>query len=238
MAEVDWNLVERDELRPMVRVLCYGNNDFKCSELHFDLSEERDRSLPFRISLLHAPDLDLFDRFTAPVYTEEVAQLIGQGERVAMRIDVFLILISLNTVFSQSMFDLLTSIPNILELKENKQYFWERAVIAFNAVGHSNPEDKIKKSIDGNVGIKQMLEMAGGRYTYLSTNEPNAFVDRLVEHCHYLTTKTTVKRVEARKPFYVSIKSILSSVLSTIWRNRYGIYWGFTFSVLVRIFRS
>ena len=177
-----------------VNILCYGNNHFKCSELKFELSEEKVRNLPFEISLHYAQDLDLFDRFAYPVYTQEITQLIGEG------VDVFLILIGLNNTFSQTMFDLLTSIPNILKLEEeDKQYFWERAVIAFDANDHPNPEDLIKKSMKGNIGIKRMVEMVGGRYTYLSTVKPNALVDGLVKQCQILITKHNGKELTGGK---------------------------------------
>ena len=180
--------------KPVVRVFCFGNNDFKCSMLPSDSSEERYSELPFRISIHHAMDLDLFARFTDPVHTQEVVQLIGQREQLGEGMDIFLILIGMNFTFSQPMFDLLTSIPNILEFKEeNKQSFWERAVIAFNAFGHSTPEDDIQMSINGNIGVRRLCEMVGGRYTYLSTAEPNVFMDRLVEHCHSLIASNTDK---------------------------------------------
>ena len=76
-----------------VNILCYGNNDFKCSKLKSELSKKRVRELPFWISLHYAQDLDMFDRFADPVYTQEITQLIGEG------VDVLLILIGLNNEF-------------------------------------------------------------------------------------------------------------------------------------------
>ena len=201
-----------------VNILCYGNNDFKCSKLKFELSKERVRnlrSLPPEISLHCAQDLDLFDRFADPVYTQEMIQLIGEG------VDVFLILIDLNHIFSQSMFDLLTSIPNILKFEEvDKQYFWERAVIAFDANDHPNPEDQIKKSMERNTGIKWMIKMVGGRYTYLSTVEPNALVDGLVKQCLFLTAKHSDKELTGGKGQRDSPWTFLGKVswLSRNWK--------------------
>ena len=180
--------------KPIVNILCYGSNDFKYPVLKFELSEKRGRKLPSEISLHYAQDLDVFDRFTDLVDTQEITQLIGEG------VDVFLILIGLNNVFSQSMFDLLTSIPNILKFEEeDKQYFWERAIIVFDANDYPNPENLIKKSMEGNIGIKRMVKMVGGRYTYLSTVKPNALVDGLVKQCEILTTKYSGKEVISRK---------------------------------------
>ena len=224
MAEIGngWSLLESpnentDELihvsKPVVNILCYGSNDFKCSELQFELSEERGRELPSEISLHYAQDLDLFDRFAVPVYTQEITQLIGEG------VDVFLILIGLNNIFSQTMFDLLTSIPNILKFEEeDKQYFWERAVIAFDANDHPNPEDQIKKSMEGNIGIKRMVEMVGGRYTYLSTVKPDALVDGLVKQCRFLTTRHSDKEIIRGKRQQSTIVQYRDgSVLTLIW---------------------
>ena len=199
-----------------VNILCYGNNHFKCSELKFELSRERGRNLPLDISLHYAQDLDLFDRFTVPVYTQEITQLIGEG------VDVFLILIGLNNKFTQSMFDLLTSIPNILKFEEeDKQYFWERAVIAFDANDHPNPEDLIRKSMEGNISLKRMVEMVGGRYTYLSTVEPYALVDGLVKQCRFLTTKHSGKELTGGKGQRGSPRTSLEKVS---WLSRNGKY--------------
>ena len=177
-----------------VNILCYGNNDFKCSKLKSELSKKRIKKLPSEISLHFAQDLDVLERFAVPVYTQEITQLIGEG------VDVFLILIGLNNTFSQAMFDLLTSIPNILKFEEeDKQYFWERAVIAFDVNDHPNPENLIKKSMEGNTGIKRMVKMVGGRYTYLSTIEPNSLVDDLVKQCQILTTKHSGKELTGGK---------------------------------------
>ena len=224
MAEIgkDSSLLESpnentDELiqvcKPVVNILCYGSNDFKCSELQFELSEERGRELPFWISLHYAQDLDLFDRFADPVDTQKITQLIGEG------VDVFLILIGLNIIFSQTMFDLLTSIPNILKFEEeDKPHFWERAVIAFDANDHPNPEDLINKSMEGNIGIKRMVEMVGGRYTYLSTVKPDALVDGLVKQCQILITKHNGKEIIRGKGQQSTIVQYRGdSVLTLIW---------------------
>ena len=226
MAEIDGDssLLESpnentDELihvsKPIVKILCYGSNDFKCSELQFELSEERGREHLSGISLHYAQDLNLFDKFAVPVYTQEITQLIGEG------VDVFLILIGLNNKFSQSMFDLLTSIPNILKFEEeDKRHFWKRAVIAFDANDHPNPEDLINKSMEGNIGIKRMVEMVGGRYTYLSTVKPDALVDGLVKQCRFLTTKHGGKEIVRGKGQQSTIVQYRGgSVLTLIWRK-------------------
>ena len=190
-----------------VNILCYGNSDFKCSKLKSELSEKRVSALPSEISLHYPQDLDLFDRSAVPVYTQEITQLIGEG------VDVFLILIGLNNTFSQSMFDLLTSIPNILKFEEeDKQYFWERAVIAFDANDHPNPEDLIRKSMEGNTGIKRIVKMVGGRYTYLSTIEPNALVNGLVKQCRFLTTRHSGKELTGGKRQRSSPRTSLGKV--------------------------
>ena len=207
------------ESKPVVRVFCFGNNDFKCSMLPSDSSEERYREFPFRISLHHAMDLDLFARFTDPEHTQEVVQLIGRREQLGEGIDIFLILIGMNIIFSQTMFDLLTSIPNILEFKEeNKQHFWERAVIAFDAFNHSTPEDDIQMSINGNIGVQRLCDMVGGRYTYLSTAEPNVFMDCLVKHCHFLIARNTDKEFSGWSGLR-DVQPIPDSVVSPIWRK-------------------
>ena len=209
------NRAELFKLSKPIQILCYGSNDFKCSKLKFEFSEERIKKLPFWISLQYAQDLDVLERFAVPVYTQEITQLIVEG------IDVLLILIGLNNTFSQPMFDLLTSIPNILKLEEvDKQCFWERAVIAFDVNDHPNPEDLINESMEGNIGIKQMVEKVGRRYTYLSTVEPDALVDGLVEQCQNLTTKHSGKGlIKGKGQRKTSASSRYGSVLTSMGRK-------------------
>ena len=159
-------------------VLCYGNNNIPSSEFSYFYMkhmEEKLRNFPSRISLYSAPDLDLFNRFEDPVYTPEVRELIEQGE-----IDVFLILISLEGAFSQSMYNLLTSIPTNLGL--NEESFWKKAVIAFDTKERPDPKQYIERSIERNIAIKRMVEKVGGRYTYLSQSEFDVAFYNLVTH--------------------------------------------------------
>ena len=159
------------------KVLCYGNNNIPSSEFSdfYTKRSEKARNFPSRISLYYAPDLDLFNRFEDPVYTPEVRVLVEQGE-----IDVFLILISLEGIFSQSMYNLLTSIPTVLGLSEES--FWKKAVIAFDTKERPDPEQYIERSIERNIAIKRMVEKVGGRYTYLSHPEFDAAFYNLVTH--------------------------------------------------------
>ena len=159
------------------KVLCYGNNNIPSSEFSdfYTKRSEKARNFPSRISLYYAPDLDLFNRFEDPVYTPEVRELIEQGE-----IDVFLILISLEGAFSQSMYNLLTSIPTNLGL--NEESFWKKAVIAFDTKERPDPKQYIERSIERNIAIKRMVEKVGGRYTYLSHSEFDAAFYNLVTH--------------------------------------------------------
>ena len=160
------------------KVLCYGNNKIPSSKFrgfYEKHSEEITRDLPIRISLYYAPDLDLFNRFDDPVYTPEVRELILQR-----KIDVFLILISLEHVMSSSMYDLLTSVPTQLGLSEES--FWKKAVIAFSMKERSDPEQYIQESTDENSGVRKMVEKVRGRYTYVSESEPDAFWSNLSKH--------------------------------------------------------
>ncbi|KAI6657225.1 hypothetical protein LOD99_11171 [Oopsacas minuta] len=167
--------------KPILTILCYGNNEFTSGELQFNLTEEKTRNIPYRISIHHAPDLDLSNAFTQPVYTPELARLIRQPDRIRIGVSVFLILISLDSIFSQSMFDLITDIPNLHGLRnECSEYFWSKAVIAFDTNGHPNPEEMIRLSINGNDGIKNMVNKVGGKYVYLSQVRLDALMNDLL----------------------------------------------------------
>ena len=185
-------------------VLCYGNNKIPSSkfrEFYENHSEEFTRDLTIRISLYYAPDLDLFNRFEDPVYTPEVRELIEQGE-----IDVFLILISLEHVMSSSMYELLKSIPNQLGLSEES--FWKKAAIAFSMKDCSDPERYIQASIDGNFGVRKIVEKVRGRYTYISKTEPNAFWSNLLKQRPQkppnLSNKNEVFTTARSLPFFQS----------------------------------
>ena len=160
------------------KVLCYGNNKIPSSKFrgfYENHSEEMARDLPIRISLYYAPDLDQFNRFEDPVYTPEVRELILQR-----KIDVFLILISLEHVMSSSMYDLLTSVPTQLGLSEES--FWKKTVIAFSMRERCEPKRYIQASIGRSVSLKKIVEKVEYRYTYVSESEPDAFWSNLLKH--------------------------------------------------------
>ena len=191
-----------------INVLCYGNNRVSSSRLskfYDNLPKERLEDLPFNISFHYPADLNLFERFEDPVYTPEVADLIGQEDQVGRNVDVFLILISLEHVMSQNMYELLTGIPT--QLRMNEGLFWRKAIVAFSMKEDADPVEFIQLSIEGNVGVKQMVEKVRERYTYLVDSEPNAFLDNLVIHIQSL-----------RRRRNETIQSI-GSVLSYVWRQ-------------------
>ncbi|KAI6646142.1 hypothetical protein LOD99_9493 [Oopsacas minuta] len=154
--------------KPVLRVLCYGNNNIESDKFQLDVSEENTRNIPYHISIHRPPDLNLFNEISQTVSTPELIRLIGQPDQIGTGVSVFLILISLNSVFSTPMLDLITDIPNLLGLtNECSEYFWSRAVIVFDTCGHLNPEETIRLSIEGNDGIKNIIRKAGGRKIYL-----------------------------------------------------------------------
>ena len=70
-----------------------------------------------------------------------------------------------------------------------------------------------------------MVEMVGGRYTYLSTVEPDDLVDGLVKQCQILTTKHNDKELTGGKGQQSTTAWPCGSVLTyiggkVIWLSR------------------
>ena len=158
--------------RPTLRIVCYGNNAFKNESFLpglFEISEN--------VYLYRATDLDLFHQFEH-VTSPELLSVVGEG------VSVFIVLISLSEIFSQSMADLIKRIPSFLGLEaRNEEYFWKRALIVFDAEGRDNPARAIQESIHGNSGIRNIIETAGNRYTYVTLSMDES-LPRLLTKCH------------------------------------------------------
>ena len=206
-----------NKIFPVTKVLCIGNNKIPSSLFTtFYENHSIEKAKDLQLSLYYAPDLDLFNRFEDPVYTPEVAELIGQGDQGGKGIDVFLILISLEHVMSGAMNDLLTGIPTRLGLSEES--VWNKAVIAFYMKDHGDPEVYIKDSMNGNVGVKQMVGKAGGRYTYLLKSKPDAFLNKLEMNIRQIHGIDTLSRAKSMlysvKRIGVYMKNILLGAIN------------------------
>ena len=163
-----------------LKILCYGNNVFKSEAFLPGLFGE----ISDNVYLYRAPDLNLFNPSQHRT-TPELSNLLGDQENIGKGVSAFVILIGYSEVFSRAMLDLIKSIPTSLGLDaESAEYFWNRAIIVFNTEGHDNPEGIIRDSIIGNIGIKEIVNIAGGRYTYVSENlSSNENQTKLEEHC-------------------------------------------------------
>ena len=164
--------------KPSLRILCYGNDGYESESFLPNLFGEISENM----YLYRAPDLNIFDPFEHKT-TPELMNLVGDQERIGKGVSVFVILISQSEIFSRSMLDLIKRIPYFLELDaESESYFWDRVLIVFDTKGRENPDKIIRDSINGNIGIKDIVETAGGRCTYVSLSE-NESLSRIVMGC-------------------------------------------------------
>ena len=112
------------------------------------------------------PDLNLFGRFQDPQVDDYIISLIGHAGNSSdceSGISLFIILISQTEIFSRDMQDMITDIAQNQHFKSEK-YFWDHATILFSFKEKvSNYREEVKRSINGNVGIREVVEKAGGK---------------------------------------------------------------------------
>ena len=163
------------------RILIHGNNAVKSSQLfeRLQLSYPDNNCIEMehtRLEFYAYPDLNLFNRFQEPQIDANIISLIGHAGNSSdyeSGISLFIILISQTEIFSRDMKRMITDIAQNKHFKSEK-YFWDHATILFSfedIVG--NYPQEVERSINGNVGIKEVVEKAGNRYIWMSNSCTN-----------------------------------------------------------------
>ena len=233
--------------RPTLRIVCYGNNAFKNESFLpglFEISEN--------VYLCRAPDLDLFHQFEH-VTSPELLSVVGDAEHIGKGVSVFIVLISLSEIFSQSMVDLIKRIPSFLGLEaRNEKYFWKRALIVFDAEGRDNPDRAIQESIHGNSGIRNIIETAGNRYTYVTLSMDES-LPRLLTKCHEIkqannhtefiggrdvnarALRTNVTLRQARNGRWSWVINFIQSIRNKLFQHRKKLFFGVGFCAVAGV---
>ena len=154
------------------RILVIGNNAAESSQLFDKLElsypgnnciETEQTSLEFYAY----PDLNLFNRFQEPQIDDSIRQLIGDTTDGG-GVSLFLILISQTEIFSNAMKEMLMQIPQSTNFK-SEEYFWDHAAILFSFEDNAtNFRERMSNSINGNAGIRKVVNKAGERYSWMS----------------------------------------------------------------------
>ena len=185
------------------RILIHGNNAVKSTELfeRLQLSYPDNNCIEMeqaRLEFYAYPDLNLFNRFKEPQIDANIISLIGHAgnsPHCESGISLFIILISQTEIFSRDMQDMITNIAQNKHFKSEK-YFWDHATILFafeEIVG--NYREEVERSINGNVGIKEVMEKAGKRYFWMSSScTKDELGASIISQCKNVKGKSRLRR--------------------------------------------
>ena len=177
-------MAEQYDSKQSYRILVYGNTFVKSSELF----EKLQLSYPGNncTDMAHArfefyayPDLDLFNRFQEPPIDSKIDNLILRTD-CGVGISLFIILISQTEVFSNEMKDMITEVPQNRE-SINEKYFWDHAIILFSFEDKiRNNHNEVMNSIEGNEGIREVVERVGNRYIWMSDSSTKEEIQKAI----------------------------------------------------------
>ena len=160
------------------RILIHGNNAVKSSELFekLQLSYPDNNCIEMeqaRLEFYAYPDLNLFNRFQEPQIDAKIISLIGHAgnsSNYESGISLFIILISQTEIFSRDMKRMITDIAQNKHFKSEK-YFGDHATVLFSFEDFvGNYREEVERSINRNVGIKEVVEKVGKGYFWMSNS--------------------------------------------------------------------
>ena len=185
------------------KILIHGNNFVESSQLfeRLQLSYPDNNCIEMEHATLEFyayPDLNLFNRFQEPQIDANIIRLIGNAgnsSNLEPGISLFIILISHTEIFSRDMQDMITDIAQNKHFKSEK-YFWDHATVLFSfeeIVG--NYREEVKRSINGNVGIKEVVEKAGKRHFWMSNScTKDELGASIISQCKNVESKSWLRR--------------------------------------------
>ena len=160
------------------RILIHGNNAVKSSHLfeRLQLSYPDKNCIEMeqaRLEFYAYPDLNLLNRSQEPQIDANIIRLIGYAGNSSdceSGISLFIVLISHKEIFSRDMKRMITEIAQNKHF-ESERYFWDHATIlfAFEEIVCNYPQE-VERSINRNVGIKELVEKAGKGYFWMSNS--------------------------------------------------------------------
>ena len=190
------------------KILVFGNNAAPSSEMFRILQHsDTDRfSTPYREAQLEfyaSPDLNIFNRFKQLEFDEDTRKLID--DTTDHGFSLFIILISQSEDFTYNMKEMLTQIPKIYHVKDEK-YFWDHAALLFmfeNSISAENAKKEVSRARKGNKGINEVMKMVDNRYSWFSRSDSkDDFLERISQLClEQMSPKTS-------KCYYPSLISI------------------------------
>ena len=152
--------------RPKLKVYINGNNGFQGDELKELLKENilsdnfEKKLLKYDVEYHFNPDLNLFKRLEKKTLGEKITNALDKLSGISKGISAMVLLISLEEVFNENMYNLILNLPKTYNLGEEfKKDFWDYACIVFYA-----PVDK-KECITSNIAHNRLLKMIDAKVT-------------------------------------------------------------------------
>ena len=159
--------------RVILNVYVNGNNGFKGKELKTLLGIDPDAKkyktsfIKYDVEYQFNPDLNLFRRYETLDIGHEITQALNKLSGIGKGVSVMILLVSLEEMFSQEIYDLISNLPETYRLGEDfKKDFWDYACILFKSPDDN--VDNLKRNISHNSLLERLVETVKSRYALVS----------------------------------------------------------------------
>ena len=155
------------------KIIVHGNQSFESSQLLGILPnyQKRDTYETEKFEFLPFSDLNINRKFPLFKVNTKMGTLIMQSDQ-GVEVSAILVLISQTEIFSDGMHTLILKLPqdNFYGFdKASEKEWWSRVIVVFSfEKSEKENNNQVKKSIDGNGGIKDIIQRAGKRYFWVS----------------------------------------------------------------------
>ena len=179
--------------KPTLHIRFHGNNDFPSQFLKQKLAIPGDKLLEeplYKLNLLFHPDLNVSHidelREQGILLEKAIESMVALGEGVSAMV----VLINLQGLFSSEMQSLILDLPNCYISEDERadqrviQDWWKYVFIVFKVYDETTALQEIEESLKHNPAIKDLVNKAGNKWTWISQNTPMSVCrERLIETC-------------------------------------------------------
>ena len=211
-------MIQIQDSNKTYRIIIHGNNGFKSSQLleQINITPESNslETENGRFEFFPFTDLNLFNKYLPIQPCTEMTKLIEQSEQ-GVDISAILVLISQTEIFSQGMHNLISKLP----YKDdefgyrfgNEKEWWSHVIIVFSFGENEGGDERVRESIAGNSGIREIVAKAGDRYMSVSNSTTT---EEFTENLHKIITE----RLKSHPPEErVESSSIRTFLILFIW---------------------
>ena len=162
-----------DLSRPKLNVYINGNTIFQGKELKKIFKEDpriksfEKNSLKYDVEYHFNPDLNIFKKFEIKDLEDDIVSALDKLSGITKGISAMVLLISLQEVFNNEIYNLILNLPKTYNLGEDfRKDFWNYACIVYKVPDDS--EEIVKHNIENNRLLKDLNRKVNFRYTWVT----------------------------------------------------------------------